>query len=181
MELNSITLAGRPSLVESNGYRFLIFDAPKEENLPQYLLECKKQNVSHLVRVCQQTYPSSQVESAGISMHEMEYADGTNPPDDIIEKWLDVVEDCFGPKPASAAASDGAAPCLGVHCVAGLGRAPVLVAIALVEFTGMDPVEAVAMIRKQRRGAINSKQLFWLERYRPSRGGTGCSNACIIL
>ena len=43
---------------------------------------------------------------------------------------------------------------IGVHCVAGLGRAPVLVAIALVN-KGMAPVEAIELIRKNRKGALN--------------------------
>ena len=46
---------------------------------------------------------------------------------------------------------------VGVHCVAGLGRAPVLVAIALIE-AGMDPLDCIGFIRKKRRGALNNRQ-----------------------
>lgn len=41
---------------------------------------------------------------------------------------------------------ENSGPCLAVHCVAGLGRAPVLVAIALIE-AGMKYEDAVEMIR----------------------------------
>lgn len=51
--------------------------------------------------------------------------------------------------------------CIAIHCVAGLGRAPVLVAIALIEY-GMESLQAVEFIRQQRRGAINKKQLDYL-------------------
>lgn len=37
---------------------------------------------------------------------------------------------------------------LAVHCVAGLGRAPVMVAIALIE-NGMEPLDAVSFIRSK--------------------------------
>ena len=50
--------------------------------------------------------------------------------------------------------------------MAGLGRAPVLVAIALIE-NGMRPLDAVMFIRQRRRGAINNKQLKFLENYQP--------------
>uniref|UniRef100_A0A7N5KFW9 Protein tyrosine phosphatase type IVA 3 n=1 Tax=Ailuropoda melanoleuca TaxID=9646 RepID=A0A7N5KFW9_AILME len=56
--------------------------------------------------------------------------------------------------------------CVAVHCVAGLGRAPVLVALALIE-CGMKYEDAVQFIRQKRRGAFNSKQLLYLEKYRP--------------
>ena len=81
-----------------------------------------------------------------------------------------------------------------MHCIAGLGRsvhsprarvvpapahpsltrlracvhrcrAPVLVAVALVE-SGMEPLDAVEYVRKRRRGAINSKQIKYVESYR---------------
>lgn len=43
---------------------------------------------------------------------------------------------------------------IGVHCVAGLGRAPFLVAIALVN-NGCSPFNAIELIRKNRPGALN--------------------------
>nr|XP_023421552.1 protein tyrosine phosphatase type IVA 2 [Cavia porcellus] len=45
-------------------------------------------------------------------------------------------------------------------------RAPVLVALALIE-CGMKYEDAVQFIRQKRRGAFNSKQLLYLEKYRP--------------
>jgi protein tyrosine phosphatase type IVA len=71
----------------------------------------------------------------------------------------------------------GSGPTVAVHCVAGLGRAPVLVAIALIE-NGMDPIQAVEYIRSRRRGAINRKQLSYLEQYQRVRRGS-CSACCI--
>ncbi|KAH0631109.1 hypothetical protein JD844_005220 [Phrynosoma platyrhinos] len=47
-----------------------------------------------------------------------------------------------------------------------LNLAPVLVALALIE-CGMKYEDAVQFIRQKRRGAFNSKQLLYLEKYRP--------------
>lgn len=52
-----------------------------------------------------------------------------------------------------------------VHCVAGLGRAPVLVAIALIEL-GMAPLDAIEYIREKRRGAFNRPQITFLDSYK---------------
>ena len=43
-----------------------------------------------------------------------------------------------------------------------------LVAIALIE-QGMAPLDSVAYIRERRRGAINNKQLKFLETYKRRR------------
>jgi len=72
-------------------------------------------------------------------------------------------------------------PTIAVHCVAGLGRAPVLVAIALIEFANMDAVEAVTLIRRYRRGAINEKQLSWLGQYKRNFRRTGDVNSCCAI
>lgn len=42
-------------------------------------------------------------------------------------------------------------------------RAPVLVAIALIEF-GMEPLDAVEYVRRKRRGAFNKPQISYLVR-----------------
>ncbi|XP_067620656.1 uncharacterized protein PRL-1 isoform X1 [Eurosta solidaginis] len=72
--------------------------------------------------------------------------------------------------------------CVAVHCVAGLGRAPVLVALALIEL-GLKYEAAVEMIRDKRRGAINAKQLSFLERYKPKarlKHKNGHKNSCCV-
>ncbi|KAM8785039.1 protein tyrosine phosphatase type IVA 3 isoform 2-T2 [Rhynchonycteris naso] len=85
------------------------------------------------------------------------FDDGAPPPGKVVEDWLGLLKAKFCDDPGS---------CVAVHCVAGLGRAPVLVALALIE-SGMKYEDAIQFIRQKRRGAINSKQLTYLEKYRP--------------
>jgi protein tyrosine phosphatase type IVA len=57
-------------------------------------------------------------------------------------------------------------------------RAPVLVAIAMIEY-GLDPISAVTFIRERRRGAINAVQLNYLTEYKPIRKKYGVK--CVIM
>ena len=59
---------------------------------------------------------------------------------------------------------------IGVHCVAGLGRAPLLVAIALVN-KGCPPVMAIDLIRKNRKGALNVIQANYILEFKAKRNG----------
>jgi protein tyrosine phosphatase type 4A len=172
----NMSIGTKPTLIEVNPMRFLIMDAPKQGNLHLYIKEMRKQSVTDVVRVCEPTYLAGELTAAGIQLHEMEYTDGTSPPKELIDKWLFLVDKTFFQSPGSDSNS-----CIAVHCVAGLGRAPVLVAIALIEFVNMDPVEAVSLIRRHRRGAINEKQLLYLEKYKKSYKRGGDAACCVIL
>jgi protein tyrosine phosphatase type 4A len=173
----AMSIGTKPTLIEVKPMRFLIMDAPRHGNLHLYIKEMRKHSVTDVVRVCEPTYHGAELQTAGITLHEMEYADGHSPPSDIIDQWLQLAEKVFYSGP-----QDGSSNCIAVHCVAGLGRAPQMVAIALIEFANMDPVEAVSLIRRHRRGAINEKQLLYLESYRKHyrRGGGADSGCCII-
>mmetsp|Transcript_2776 Transcript_2776/g.9794 ORF Transcript_2776/g.9794 Transcript_2776/m.9794 type:complete len:194 (-) Transcript_2776:309-890(-) len=186
-----------PSFVEWRGLRFLIIDAPTDENLHLYIREFKKYSVQDVVRACEGSYATDPLLAAGITVHDMAFEDGAPPPADVIAKFLAVTDKRFGKNAgkASAGKADGAAaggagdgsgggsgggggsgkPAVAVHCVAGLGRAPVLVATALIE-AGMEPLKAVDFIRQKRRGAINARQLRYLERYKPRKQGR-----CVII
>jgi protein tyrosine phosphatase type 4A len=83
---------------------------------------------------------------------DLSFPDGSPPPPEIVEKWLNLLKTEFSADPET---------CIGVHCVTGLGRAPVLVGVALIEL-GMKYEDAVELIRRKRRGAINSRQLEFL-------------------
>jgi protein tyrosine phosphatase type IVA len=161
-------LPNPPTLIEYEGIKFLIMDAPSQSNIHLYLKEMERANVKDIVRICEPTYPREIVESAGIKVHDWVFPDGESPPSNIIEAWLTLVD-------AQKAAQDNSS--IAVHCVAGLGRAPVLVAIALIE-NGMGALDAVMFIRKRRRGAINNKQLKFLENYKPRHLQ---KNRCIIM
>lgn len=174
-EVAPVMIGSRPTLLIHGGMKFLIMDAPRHSNLHLYIREMRNHGITDVVRVCEATYLANDLQSAGITLHEMPYDDGHSPPRGILDKWLQVVERLFflSPHPNNNA--------IAVHCVAGLGRAPVLVAIALVEFANMDPVEAVSLIRKSRRGAINQQQLNWLEQYRRSYKRTGAGDTCCVI
>lgn len=66
--VGTATMSAHPSLVEWKKLRFVIMDAPKANNLHLYLRELKKQNVVYVVRVCEPTYPASEVEAAGMKV-----------------------------------------------------------------------------------------------------------------
>ncbi|XP_071402436.1 protein tyrosine phosphatase type IVA 1 isoform X5 [Centroberyx affinis] len=103
------------------------------------------------------------------------FDDGAPPSNQIVDDWLNLLKVKFREEPGC---------CIAVHCVAGLGRAPVLVALAMIE-CGMKYEDAVQFIRQKRRGAFNSKQLFYLEKYRPKmrlrfKDSNGHRNNCCI-
>lgn len=71
-------------------------------------------------------------------LQDLAFEDGAAPPFDIIKKWMELIDQISGEDQGS---------CIAVHCVAGLGRAPVLVAVALIEY-GLKYHVAVEKIRE---------------------------------
>ncbi|CAG9135926.1 hypothetical protein JYU34_003202 [Plutella xylostella] len=161
-----------PSLIEYKTMRFLITDRPSDVTIQSYLQELRKHNVCTVVRVCEPSYDTAPLTAEGIEVRDLAYDDGTFPPQHVVDEWFEILRDKAQNKPEAGVA---------VHCVAGLGRAPVMVAIALIEL-GMKYEEAVETIRDQRRGAINSKQLSYLEKYRPKSRlkKNGHKNSCCV-
>ena len=190
-----------PSVVEHKGMSFLIINAPTDSTLPYYLNEFKKHNSKTVVRVCEPTYKTQLLENEGIKVLDWAYPDGQPPPENIVKDWLALVNATFhnnnnnnnnnnnsdsnsnGINDEESYSSNGSknnAFSIAIHCVAGLGRAPVLVAIALIE-AGTPAEEAVILIRKVRRGAINSKQLMYLTKYKPRSPHNGIGSCCTLL
>ncbi|KAK5856985.1 hypothetical protein PBY51_010258 [Eleginops maclovinus] len=149
----------RPAPVEISYdcLRFLITHNPTNAQLGRFIEDLKNYGVNTLVRVCAATYDKTPVEQEGIHVLDWPFDDGSAPPDQLVDDWLNLLQTKFRDEPGS---------CVAVHCVAGLGRAPVLVALALIE-CGMEYEDAVHFIRLKRRGAFNSKQLLYLESYKP--------------
>jgi len=164
--------ASTPAVIGHKACNFLITDNPSSDNIPKFIQEMRNNNVTDIVRACEErTYEADELEKAGITVHEYNFSDGKPPPDEIILVWMALVNERF-PKKAKSAPEHTIA----VHCVAGLGRAPMLVAVAMMERdASLQPDEAVALIRAKRRGAFNNRQLKFLQDYvRTNKGGKCC-------
>ena len=149
------SLVNKQTLIEYRNLKFLIMDAPSDSTIELYIKNMKQNRVNVLVRACALTYDCNKVTEAGIRYYPLQFEDGNCPPPDIIEKWGRLVKDTFEKHDR----------CIAVHCVAGLGRAPILIAIALID-AGMQPLDCVAFLRERRKGVLNNKQIQWLEKYK---------------
>ncbi|ORX82798.1 phosphatases II [Basidiobolus meristosporus CBS 931.73] len=153
------------SFIEHKNLRFLILDCPTDSNIHLYLKEFRNFNVTHVVRVCEPTYRTEALTSAGIQVHDWPFPDGGIPPASLVKEWVSLVNSC-------ANFSSSVPETIAIHCVAGLGRAPVLVAVALIEH-GMEALSAVEYIRKKRRGAFNNRQIQYLDSYKKTKPSMG--------
>mmetsp|Transcript_21859 Transcript_21859/g.63074 ORF Transcript_21859/g.63074 Transcript_21859/m.63074 type:complete len:171 (+) Transcript_21859:141-653(+) len=160
-------------LLEHGKFKMIIMDAPSDANAPAYVKELKVFGVTDVVRTCEPTYSTERFEKEHIQVHEMTFPDGAAPPDELIQRWNELICNRYKSKESQGLVA--------VHCVAGLGRAPVMAAVALIEMTAMDPMDAVEKIREKQKGAINARQLKFLQTYKrtTSKGGAACG--CTLM
>nr|XP_036858037.1 protein tyrosine phosphatase type IVA 2-like isoform X1 [Manis javanica] len=139
-----------PGEISYENMCFLVTHRPTNAALNKFTEELK--GVTTLVRICDATHDKAPVEKEGIHLLDWLFDDGAPPSNQRVDDWLNLLKTKFREKPGC--------------CVARLGRAPVLVALALIE-CGMKYEDAVQFVRQKRRGAFNSKQLLYLEKYQP--------------
>lgn len=148
-------LVNQPTFIEKGKLKCVIMDAPSDANSGTYLKVLKGHGITAIVRTCESTYSKEFFEQNGVLVYEIPFPDGDPPSSDVISEFLGVVDSVTQKKEGFAC-----------QCVAGLGRAPVLAAIALIERASMEPMDAIAFIRQKRKGAINARQVKFLELYR---------------
>lgn len=141
-------------------YHFVITDSPNSVSQHDYVSKLQRLNVTRFVRTCELTYDEEIFKDGGITtyvkpMQDMHFPDGAFPPRSVLAKWFFLVQEVCNVEKS----------CVAVHCMAGLGRAPLLVALSLIE-AGCDYLDAVRLVRERRPGAINAHQIDILRRYR---------------
>ena len=168
-----------PSLITLGELGFVLVDSPSNDTIVHYAAQLTACGGKVWVRCCEEpSFDEASAAAHGLEVHECVFPDGMPPSPALIERWL-----------ALCARRDGP---VAVQCVAGLGRAPVLAAIAFME-AGLPATEAISLIRRHRRGALNRKQTAWLlDEYTPTGalrkvcgGATGCgpgaSVGCCVM
>jgi protein tyrosine phosphatase type 4A len=109
------------SVIEYPPYRFLITKVPSDASMNEYIRLLKEHNVSIVIRACEATYSQAPLEEAGIQVLDFNFPDGSGPPKHIVQKWLALLNEVYVEKK-----KENEGKTIALHCVAGLGRAPVL-------------------------------------------------------
>ena len=120
------------------------------DNQFKYSKFLKDNNIHYIVKLCDETNKNTEFikNLKLINFFELIYKDGYIPDNYIINKWLDIINDA----------------CLNnynvfIHCLSGLGRAPLLVCILLIINTNEKKHLIIEKIRKIRKNALNKVQL----------------------
>ncbi|KAJ3381137.1 Protein tyrosine phosphatase type IVA 1 [Entophlyctis sp. JEL0112] len=141
--------------------RILITDCPPSEDMLReaYLPVFEELRVSHLVRLCEPTYSTAPLDAAGVRVIDSyAFADGSAPSSEVVTAYRAFIDSLL----SSAASSPSAVkPTVAVHCVSGIGRAPIFAVIPLID-AGLDRADAVEFVRRRRRGAFNRVQIAWI-------------------
>ncbi|KAJ1964174.1 hypothetical protein IWQ62_003006 [Dispira parvispora] len=147
----------RVPLVTFNRYlRFMITDCPTVSTLPRYLMHCKRVHVVDVVQACSLVYPSHMVQQNNIEVHALSFDQDGLPTPQAVQYWLALVERraAQAEREASSIPNAPTFRTISIHCVSGYGRAPLMVALALIKLAGMHPMAAVHHIQRKRPKAL---------------------------
>eukprot|EP00834_Sanchytrium_tribonematis_P003253 NODE_120_length_17920_cov_0.559782.p8 type:complete len:179 gc:universal NODE_120_length_17920_cov_0.559782:4707-4171(-) len=140
------------NIIEFKLYKFVIMHCPDNTHSALTIQKLKEFNIRHVFRLCDNTYDVQPYLDDGITIHDdIKFVDGGIPNKLQIQEWFRLINDLPG-------------EVIAVHCVSGIGRAPVLVGLALIH-AGMDPLECIEYVRKYRKRAFNNVQINFLSEY----------------
>jgi predicted protein tyrosine phosphatase len=164
--LNNSNTSIKFSIFETEQIDFIVFNSPNRNN-PSSVEELNKivnlYNIQLIFRLCEELYCSSTIDNCQII--DMKIKDGSFPSENVINDFLSHIKNHIDSITSSKTCIK---PCVGIHCRAGLGRAPIFTAIGLMNFTNYDDYsDIVKLIRQKINGSINCIQLRELSKYKP--------------
>jgi len=138
--------------------KFVAFSGPSNQNkdpdgyrrfTPEdYVPIFKKLGVTTVIRLNNKQYDRERFTKAGIRHHDLYFLDGSCPSDEIINEFLEIVEQEKG--------------AVAVHCKAGLGRTGSLIAAYAMKHYKFDAPDFIGWIRICRPGSILGPQQQFL-------------------
>ena len=140
---------------------YILSSCPNEINIKEYSTLLKKNNVKYLVNFCDNQYSLKDFDN--IEYRNLLIEDGSIPDELKLNEWKQICTDCIKEKKNIA-----------LHCVSGMGRAPSMLCVALIEYENYNNLDSVEILRKKRKGCINARQLKYIMNYRKNKGNYYC-------
>lgn len=132
--------------------RYIIFNSPTEVN--DLLKLISKFNINIVFRLCEPLYDKNDV---SIKFIDQDLPDGSFPSQEIINNFIFEIDNLLLSNKHIT---------IGIHCKAGLGRAPLIMAIFMMNYDKkLKSYDVVTNIRNKIKGSINSKQINELKEY----------------
>ena len=138
--------------------KFVAFSSPYDQPYDKYgnklfspkdyISIFKKLGVTAVIRLNNKTYDAAGFTKNGVKHHELFFTDGTAPSLEIVDKFLDIVEEEKG--------------AIAVHCKAGLGRTGCLIACYAMKHYQFNAPDFIGWIRIARPGSILGPQQHFL-------------------
>ncbi|KAK6733266.1 hypothetical protein RB195_017175 [Necator americanus] len=105
-------------------------------------------NITTIVRLNMRMYDAKKFTDAGFEHVDLFFIDGSTPSEEIVEKFISVVDKAKG--------------AVAVHCKAGLGRTGTLIACWMMKEFGLNAAECMAWLRICRPGSVIGPQQEYL-------------------
>lgn len=160
-------------IFETTQVDFIVFNSPNRDNqksIDELNNIVNLNNIKIIFRLCEPLYDSNNIYNCKII--DMIIEDGSFPSSKIINDYLLNIQNCIKSNNVLNTKT-----CIGIHCKAGLGRAPIFAAIGLMNYSSYyDFFDIVKLIRYKIKGSINKVQLNGLSKYKPKKK----SNNCVI-
>jgi protein-tyrosine phosphatase len=154
-------------LLKCNNITFYVFPCPNNNNAIEISQELLKSDVKTIVHLVNIDYDISSYNN--ISFIDFIFEDGGIPDKQQLKKWYTLIDN-FNYNKMN----------IGIHCKASLGRAPLMIVIALIYY-GMDFLDAIQYVRTIIKGAINTRQINYLElNYKNIKKSNKDCSKCII-
>ena len=137
-------------LIRCNNITFYVFPAPSNENIDEIINILKNDDIFDIVHLIEINYDKNKF--INTKFHNLIFEDGGYPDDILLIEWFKLL-DYFNSNLMK----------IGIHCKASLGRAPLLITIALIYY-GFTCEDAILYIRNIIKNAINTNQINYLNK-----------------
>lgn len=148
------------NIIEYKNINFFIMSNPDFIKVDKFILILNKFNIKNIftcVNLNFKNYIISKMKD--INIYELIYDDGTFPNNIIISKWIYNLNMLLTNNKSNKFN-------IAILCTSGLGRSPLLAAIALIELYNFTPINSIKLIRKNNHRYLNKNQIEQLMKYK---------------